>query len=426
MRTALALLCLMTISALAAGQNAVLERARAQAAETAADALARASHRDPGGLGGYRDEFFLSDAAGDNTFHFGGIAQVRYLASLRRVEAPLIREQRFTSGFQVQHVIARAHGAIASPDLRYRVEAGFDSLGMAELLEATLGWVNEEGWGVEFGQLRPRLTREHAVDWEFGLAVERSQAGRFFDAGSAQGIEASHASQTVRFFAGITDGLGGAGAQGSANTPFDSDAEGDVALHARAEWMFAGSDWERFDRHSSWRSTPSYAGLVGAALAWQTSGSTGASPSPAPEGSEFRVTVDASVQGSGWNFTFAFFANHLDPDAAAARDDLGLLVQGGCFVTDRLEVFGRFDALRLDADSLRVAGAARTLNFATLGVNYFLVPESHAARLSADLVWALNRTDGLIDPGAGDTTTALLGSSKPGEVDLRVQLQVKF
>ncbi len=419
-------LCLLALTGVAAGQNAVLDRARAQAAEAAADALTRASHRDADGLGGYRDGFFLSDAAGDNSLHLGGFAQVRYLASVRRVEAPLVSEQRLTSGFQVQNVIVRAFGSIGSPDLRYRVEAGFGSDGQVEVEEAILGWENEEGWEVEFGQLRPHLSREHYLEPECGLAVERSQTGRYFSPHLPQGIEASRTSQTVRFFAGLTDGLGGPGGAGSGNTPFDSPDEADVALHARVEWMFAGSDWKRFDQHSSWRSTPSYAGLLGAAVAWQTFGGTGATPSPAPKGSEVRATIDASVQGTGWNATIALLANHLDPDGSSARDDLGLLVQGGYFVSDQVEVFARYDALRLDSDSMRVPAASRTLNFATVGLNWFPIRDSRAVRFTADAVCAFNRTDALLDPTAGDTTTALLGSSKPGEVDLRFQWQMSF
>lgn len=418
--------CLLALAGVAAGQNAVLDRARAQAAEAAADALTRASHRDAEGLGGYRDGFFLSDAAGDNALHVGAVAQVRYLASVRRVEAPLASEQRFTSGFQVQNVITRAHGSIASPDLRYRVEARFGSDGQVELEEAVLAWENEEGWAVEVGQFRPHLSREHYLEPECGLAVERSQTGRYFSPRLPQGIEASRTAQTFRFFAGLTDGLGGPGGAGSGNTPFDSPDEADVAVHARAEWMFAGSDWKRFDRDSSWRSTPSYAGVLGAGVSWQSLGNTGASPSPAPKGSEVRATLDASVQGTGWNATIALLANHQDPDGSPARDDFGLLVQGGYFVSDQVEVFARYDALRLDTDSMRVLAASRTLNFATLGLNWFPIRESRAVRFTADAVCAFNRTDALLDPTAGDTTTALLGSSKPGEVDFRLQWQMSF
>ena len=95
-------------------------------------------------------------------------------------------------------------------------------------------------------------------------------------------------------------------------------------------------------------------------------------------------------------------------------------------VSDQVEVFARYDALRLDTDSMRVLAASRTLNFATLGLNWFPIRESRAVRFTADAVCAFNRTDALLDPTAGDTTTALLGSSKPGEVDFRLQWQMSF
>jgi hypothetical protein len=71
-------------------------------------------------------------------------------------------------------------------------------------------------------------------------------------------------------------------------------------------------------------------------------------------------------------------------------------------------------------------------NFFTVGVNYYLSPESHAAKVSADVIYALEATqdvDPTFDnnlPFGSTSNYGLLGQPEDGEFAIRTQLQVVF
>lgn len=60
----------------------------------------------------------------------------------------------------------------------------------------------------------------------------------------------------------------------------------------------------------------------------------------------------------------AIVGNHIDVDGEPSRDQLGVVAQGGLFVTDELEVFAQY--LWGEAD-----GEAEELSVAAIGVNYY-------------------------------------------------------
>lgn len=407
-------------------QNAAFERDRAYAAQVLADAASRASYADDVGTSGFRNgRFFISDNAGDNSLGFSGSLQARYNASFRSNDPPLGDHQDFTSGFSLGTARLRANGSVWSRDFSYAVSASFANDGTFLLEDAFACYSWETGWSLTAGQFRVPLLREESVPEENQLAVERSQTNERFNQDWSQGVLLAYRAQQARLFASFTDGFASPHRATSANTPFDSPAEADYALSFRAEWMWAGADWSRFDRFSSWRSNSTYAGMAGAAIAYQHFGNTGAT-APSPSGSDYTYTIDLSVQGRGWNAFAAFIGNHDDTEGLPATDDLGFVVQGGYFVHDQVEVFARWDAIFLDDNSVLAPNADTAFNFITVGANYFPFPDSDVARISADLVFALDETTGLVNPLSGDSRTGLLGDPSSGEVDLRIQFQLKF
>src|SRR5690606_10621472 len=87
-----------------------------------------------------------------------------------------------------------------------------------------------------------------------------------------------------------------------------------------------------------------YAGMVGGAVHWQDGGET----FNTFENEILQYTIDASVEGNGWNLFGTFVGRHVeidvDPDDID-RDDFGFLVQGGVFVTPQTELFARWDSV---------------------------------------------------------------------------------
>lgn len=422
---AAAMLAALAFAPVALAQNAQIEQARAAAAAMARDAAARTSWSEDRGVAGFRDGHpFLSDATGDNTFSIGGYSLFRYYASVRSGNPPLTSDNEFTQGFQISKFHIHATGNIGQPELTYNVALEFDSTGASVLEDAWMHYqFDQSPWGVRAGQFKPAIIREENVGEFDALAVERSQVALFFNPDVSQGVQVEHTTQQFQVSVALTDGFRSAVRPSVANQPYDSVNEADYGVSVRGQWMFAGSDWSRFDHFSSFRSRSTYSGVIGAAVAHQSYGDTGANAAIV-SGSDTTYTIDVTTQGSGWNAMGAFIANINDTDGFIENKTYGAVLQGGYFVADQVELFARGEWLRLDP--LVVTTADQNLRFLTMGANYFLIPDSHAVKLSADIVYALDATDGLIAIPAGDTTSGLLGDADKGECDLRVQISVSF
>ncbi|MCR9076195.1 MAG: hypothetical protein NXI07_09180, partial [bacterium] len=107
----------------------------------------------------------------------------------------------------------------------------------------------------------------------------------------------------------------------------------------------------------------------------------------------------------------------------------GFIAQGGVFVSDQVELFGRYDVVMLD-DVLVLAGTSDNYQSITAGMNYYFVPESHAAKFTLDAVFAIDESVNmdLILGGTGSndpSATGLLGLSD-SEFLLRGQLTLVF
>ena len=198
--------------------------------------------------------------------------------------------------------------------------------------------------------------------------------------------------------------------------------------------------------------------MIGAAVHYQKSGETGDGNDTAVVNTEdafLAYTVDASMEFDGANLYAAFVgANNkaLFKDKAAnthaSNNTFGLLVQGGFFVNDNWEIFGRYDGIYADKDASKTTNNAqldpKTFNFLTFGANYYLVPKSHAMKVTADVIVSLNKTydlrsknplatgNGTVPPGFGsggvlpNTQVGTLGDIGTGETAIQLQFQVLF
>jgi len=98
----------------------------------------------------------------------------------------------------------------------------------------------------------------------------------------------------------------------------------------------------------------------------------------------------------------------------------GLVLQGNVFLSDQFEIFGRYSVLLLEDDPTFVgalgAPAVPEDQYSTLvaGLNYYLVPESHAARFSLDVVFALDDSSGIDAISRGATGIAVPDAATTG------------
>ncbi len=417
---------------------------RAYAAELMADAASRTSLAQ-GGAPGYDGQFYISDAAGNFRLNIGGLVQLRYYANFRDgdtfvADADDDDDADYTGGFDLPRAIINVAGNVISPDIGFKISGdfggaelstlrgfGFDDDGDPVLTGSGSGdfnlleaWVKYSfGGGQTYalaGQFRAPVLFEEILDPGMQMVIERSIVNEYFSPGYTQGLAIGHESDAFRIVASVNDGA-------NSTVPYDQESA-DVGLTLRADFKISG-DWEQFEDMTSFRGSNN-AFRIGAGIHWETGGETGVFGSETADDELFLYTIDAGYEGNGWNVFAAFIGAHSESDDAFGdeddRDDFGLVVQGGVFLADQFELYGRWETLFLDDDFFG-DDADDTVNFLTIGGNYYITPESHAAVVSADLIWSFNETAGLIyDP----ETTGLLGSTDDNEILVRLQFQLMF
>jgi hypothetical protein len=210
----------------------------------------------------------------------------------------------------------------------------------------------------------------------------------------------------------------------AANTPFNSSAESDYAITARVDVKAMGSDWNRFSDETSFQSQTEMALRVGGGVHFQDGGETGGTI----DQQIFVYTLDAQIEGGGWNAFGAFYGSTVDSGGATDTDLFGGILQGGIFVTDQVELFARWNAVFFDS-SAAAGGADDDCHFAEAGVTYYVSPESHAFKVSFFAGYAFNDTTPLFGAGGlleGSTRSGFLGDSEDGEIAIGAEASILF
>lgn len=350
-------------------------------------------------------------AAADDAVHLGGQIQFRYLVNFRDDDA-LVEDTTF--GFQTRRTKLWAEGMV-NEEFGYKIQGNFDSGdGSFGLENAFVTYKVNDQSSLQWGQFKLPFAREELVSSGKQLAVERSITNEAFNQDYSQGVQWNYGGENFRVSAAFSDGFA------TRNTEFTSVNEADFAVTGRFEYMWSG-DWKQFDDFTSWKGS-AYAGMLGAAAHWQSGGSTHAAPNTTTADVDvLGFTVDASAEGDGWNAFGSFVYRSADPAGGSSTDDFGFVLQGGWMATENFEIFARWDSIFPD-DS--IAGSDQEFNTLTAGVNYYVIPQSHAAKFTADIAYYIDSPGLSIAPTSGGT--ALLPSNEDGQFAFRFQFQVLF
>ncbi|TVQ62897.1 MAG: hypothetical protein EA378_03540 [Phycisphaerales bacterium] len=403
----------------AVAQNA--DQNRAYTMDLMADADSRTSLLQAGGSSGYNADrgFFFGSTDGNNTLNIRALQQFRYYLNFGDNDRfGGIDNADFANGFENQLTRFTFHGNVINQDLSYKIQFAFDNAGDISLQDAWGMYRFDNDFYVGWGQFRaPVLAEEFRVDDQYQLAAGRGFVNNFFAPGYTQGIFGGFRGEDFGVKVALTDGAG------AANSPYvdfvdfgdglEPGNSADFAITVRGDWKFAGQ-WDQFNEFTSFQGSET-GGVVGGAVHYQSGGNTlGTADVDA-----FIYTVDFAYKGDGWNAFAAFVGRNVDPEGGSSFDDFGIVAQGGIFVTDQIELFGRWDLLLLDDDIYE----EDTLNFLTVGANYYFIAGSHAAKFTGDVVIGINKNyDGLVSADSG-----LLGNGdNTGEVGVRLQMQLAF
>lgn len=411
------------LTSTAMAQNAGVDKDRAYAAELMADAGNRSSLLAQAGNAGWSSEtgsFFIGDGTGNNTLQIGGDTEFRYNMSFRD-DASVGDNEDFTTGFSTGYTRLRFMGNIWSKDFQYKIQLTNDGQGGDSGFELQDAW-GQYSFGNEFslgfGQAKvPLVWQDWGIDVPFVLGVERAIATQVFAPGYTQGVWGTYAADMFRVVAAFSDGAA------TANTPFNSSAEADYALSLRVDVKAMGSDWNRFSDETSFQSQTEMALRVGGGVHFQDGGETGGTI----DQQIFVYTLDAQIEGGGWNAFGAFYGSNVD-DSSTDQDLFGGIIQGGIFVTDQVELFARWNAVFFDS-STAFGGADDDCHFAEAGVTYYVSPESHAFKVSFFGGYAFNDTTPLFGAGGlldGSTRSGFLGDSEDGEIAIGAEASILF
>lgn len=339
--------------------------------------------------------------------------QARYQYNSR--EQAGLGDNDTTMGFSLRRTKIEVSGDVTD-NISGKVKFSFSrSSGNASLEDAYAKWKVNDDLTLKIGQFKQQIIREETLSSSRQLAAERSAVNETFNQNFSQGIEAHFGGDAWRGAIGFTDGFG------SANTAFNSSSEADYALNARFEFLFGDAEWDQFKQFSSWRGS-TQGSMLGAGIAFQSMGDT--NPATAMETDMTTATIDYSFVGDGWNFYVAGIWQNND-NGTTDTDDLGVVVQGGMFVSDQDELFARWDAIFPDSNR---APADEDFNALAFGWNHFFVAESHAAKLTIQFDYYLDASDS----GSTIVSTSssgghnLLSDTEDGQFGLTAQMQFLF
>lgn len=404
----------------AAGQAST--DSRAYSAELLADAAERSSLLQAG-TAGYDDQYFIQSADGNFRLGVNGFAQFRYRLNIQDDSAP----DSVVSGFEFARARLNFNGYAGRPELKYRIEGSFGTEnllvpggtpGSFNLTNAYIEYDYSDSLSIRAGQFRAPFLRERLVEPYALQTIERSASSLPFDLGFVEGIQVDYSgADNWRASVAFSDGGGSAGTAfnsgpiAGGGNPLTQTRLAEFALTGRFDYAVSGT-LDQFDSYSSGPAGGDSGLLVGGAAHIQF----GDDGSGGPGQDAFLFTVDGTYQSSGgWNVAGAFYFRTLE-NALADTTDVGFLVQGGYFLTDNIEAYGRFDTVVAD-----VAGDFTTI---TGGANFFPLEGTRNLRVTGEVqVFADGTTGAIVGP---NSLYGISASGNDSSVGLGAQFQLTF
>lgn len=412
-----------------------------------ADADSRANLIGDGLTAGWRDGFFLASPDGRFKLGVSGQVQFRFMYNFHdQRPGPFgspgqVQGGRHKRGFETTRVRLAFGGHLYTPDLTYFVRGNFQRDRTAQPMAG--GFFLQDAWiryhlnneiSIRIGQFKLPFTREFLISSAHQLAVERSVIDTDLNIGRSQGVEFTYATDTWRFSGvfsdGGTDNLAGPAQIATFNTPMSSAAlrtSTEYAWTVRYEHLLAGS-WEQFQDITS-PMHHEFGMLLGVAGHMQRTEALGQLPNPFQPGPThikwFAYTIDASVEWGGANL-YAAFTHHYVDQPQRNINIFGVVVQGGVYITPKVELFSRYEFGKWSADlPPGNLDFLEPLHLITTGVNYYI--EGHDVKWTTDFgiaVTQVGRAWGR-EP-AGITGYRSEGSQAGPQLLFRTQFQLLF
>lgn len=428
-----------------------------------ADADTRASLQDAGATAGWNKGFFLASPDGSFRLNLKGQVQFRWAGNFRDVPDSVTGQTEKNYGFENRRTKLTFSGFVIDPSLTFEVKpifnrsstslsSGDQTLSNRDVVGSIEDiWVQKSfgnGFSVRGGQFKAPFLREELVSSSSQLAVERSVVNDAFTTKFSQGIQVEWEQDMFRLQAfygdglranrtGVTTGAGSIGDFGGAYLSDFQTNDTDWAFAGRAELKLAGQ-WKQFRDLTSFRGEE-FGVLIGIGGMGQNLRPNTASSNGTED--MFGLTADISVDFGGANlFAYGVYREVGLQSERATRgggtsDSLtqwGFVVQGGFFVTEDLELFGRYEYGNTDSDQFRTANLladGESASIVTAGVNWYPMGYANTGiKWTTDIGFALDPVVDFNSSGANWLTdqTGAGQATSDGQVVFRSQIQLSF
>ena len=334
-------------------------------------------------------------------------------------------------GFENARTRLTFSGHIVDPTWMYMIRGNFGrSCGSFGLQDAYIAKDLGEGWVAKFGQFKAPLLREYLVGTTQQLPVERSLLNQYYTGGYVQGVMLDYMGDQFHFAASLSDGAN------TANTAW-STYDTEFALTARAEYMFCGN-WSQFNDFTSPRGSET-GFMMGAAIHFEQEEYGQGRPNlPGTyttdeslwNNDEYELwlfTLDASLEMDGANLFGAFIYSDWNWNVSDDREEIAFLVQGGIYLNEDWEIFGRFEWSDFDFADITTMDGTKLYSFddlavLTFGINRYF--SGHNIKWTTDLGYAFDRVEFFAaDDMAGWRSDT---GGDDGQLVFRTQLQLSF
>lgn len=404
---------------------------RAVVQDMLADSATRSSFQDDAAIAGWRSGFHLGSPDGQFLLKVGGQVQVRFVLNRakkggeRMLGGTLVpgNDRTYAWGWENRRTELIFSGHVVDPSWTYRVKGAYNRLKSGRFLleEAWVAKSLGDGWKVKVGQFKPPWLRESLVSSSKQLTADRSLVNAYFSQGYSQGVGLSWQGEDVRVSAWTGDGIGarnlGPARSNGRATAWD-ETPTTYSFASRGEWRMAG-DWSQFKNFNSPRGS-AFGAMIGVAGTVQRANQNLGDRDGTISGG---VTADLTLAFDGASFFMSGIWTSVQAGAGKGGSNRpwGVTVQGGYFVAEDVEIFGRWECMNYDLDAQASARAGRFDGF-TVGGNWFFNP---AVKFTLD--WSINfdslSTGAFVSNGVGFRVDA---PGKTNQWAMRAQLQLLF
>ncbi len=410
----LGLTTVLSVMSPCAAADPTSDEIRTVVAEMLVDAEARSSLLQDEATAGYDGKFFLASPDGDFRLNIGGLLQFRYTFNHREVEGEtegfeLSRSRIWFTGEVYDSISFYLRGQFSGT---YKIE-GFEEASDSGALVLDRAWIKfkfDDVWSLAIGQQVSQMTRENEHAPQDQLGVASSPTDSVFGLGGFMGAELHARGENTRAWFTVSNG------GRVVRSDFDNPRNADYALSVKVDHKFAG-EWGQFSNFTSARGSE-FAVMIGAGVHYEQGAVVGA---PAMSTDLLLAVAELSFEGNGWNAYAQFQYAYDNVESPNFGSDIGFVVQGGYYIADPIEIYGRFDMVIPDNDRAVENDVFQTL---TAGFNYYVFPGSNALKFSTDLTYFFNaESTSIVSP---NTNTSVLASAEDNQFAVRVQLSLLF